>query len=297
MPTILDNSVLMWNAANSEWRPVLLDPSGHGGTVTFNTVGVHYWRVPRNAVWGRVQATGGTGSAGTNGTDGGDGTINASGSGGEGSTGENGGDGNDGKAIKVNFQIIASGGAGGSKGYGGGGGAGTTSSGQLAEATDGRGPYAGGHGISGYTNNQGTWHQGEVGRPWGYGDTSPSAATSGNLSPANGGTGDQGGGNGGDGTTSGYAGNGDYIGGGGAGGYLGSGGGGGGFGGVYTYSEEYEQYYYLHTAGKGGKGGQGQAGVAGQSVDMAYNLSAYSGSLIPIEITSGEGSASITITW
>jgi len=257
--------VLGWNSTTSKW-----EPTGGGGTVTFDTVGTHYWRVPASTRYARVQLTTPAGSAGTNGqgTDGENGgdvtqgapTMGANGTDGSGSAGAVG------KSITFNGQLFSGGTAGqaGSIGYGGGGGGGTYVTGGYAGNT-GNGPNAGEGG--GGEDGSGAGGAGGLGHGGG---------TDGGASQGAVGIGANGGGNGGQGYGNGGSG--------GGGGYS-SGGGGGGGG-------------YASSVGIGGQGGTGSgatAGGAGQSIDRAQLFTA--DDLIPIVISTGAGTASVTITW
>ncbi|MCX8511872.1 MAG: hypothetical protein ORN83_08930, partial [Chthoniobacteraceae bacterium] len=138
-----DGQFLMWSAANNQWQPTTLA----GGSVTFNTQGTHYWRVPAYTRYARVQAAAGNGSAGTNGqgTNGENGTdqTGANGTNGYGAAGTTG------RSISFDGVTVAGGAAGqaGSIGYGGGGGGGAD---QSPEGTGGwsgntgNGPEGGG---------------------------------------------------------------------------------------------------------------------------------------------------------
>jgi hypothetical protein len=264
-----DGQVLMWSETNNRW-----EPSAIGGSVTFNTEGTHYWRVPAYVRYAQVQASAGNGTAGTNGQgtdgqDGQDGLNGANGTDGEGTIGSAG------KSITFDGVTVNGGtaGEGGSTGYGGGGGGFWDSqSTNAGSGLRGNGPEAGnggdvnGNGGSGYENG-----------------TNANGSTGGT-----GGTGGNGGGNGGNGASA----FGPSLGGGGGGsGANGSGGGGGG--GAFGYMAPGEG-----RPGQGGKGGTGSgatAGGTGETLDTAHLFTA--GALVPITISAGAGTASITITY
>jgi len=264
-----DGQVLMWSAANNQWEPTTLA----GGSVTFNTQGTHYWRVPAYTRYARVQATAGSGTAGTNG---------------QGTNGENGGD------VSQGAPTV---GANGADGYGSNGTQGrsitfdgvTVSGGAAGQA--GSIGYGGGGG-GGYDFNQNLYYNGAAGN-------GPDTGAGG-LGETNGGLGGAGGGGGGNGqdgnnggqggTPSGNGGGGgnSRIYGGGGGGAGGNSGGGGGGGGLFAGG----------GGGYGGGGGTGSgatAGGTGETLD-AYHLFT-PGALVPITISAGAGTASITITY
>lgn len=49
---------MMWRGDTNSWRPVYLNIE-EGSSVTFNSVGFHYWRVPRSVRYIKIQATSG----------------------------------------------------------------------------------------------------------------------------------------------------------------------------------------------------------------------------------------------
>jgi hypothetical protein len=258
--------VLTWNG--TEWAPATISGGGStAGTVTYTTVGQHYFSVPSGVRWARLQAVSGAGSAGTNGVNG-----QAGGATENGANGADGIDGTDGAAIWVNGSLLLSGGEKGLKGYGGGGG-GYASEGQPpGSGSTGNGPFAGIGGTGGDSSAHGAPGNGG-------GSASPGSTDSngGGVGANNGGSGGEGG----------YEGNPQYYGGGGGGGDQRSGGGGGG--GLSAAS-------IVHP-GSGGGGGSGTAGASGSSMDTAFNLTSFAGSNLLIEIKPGAGSPSITFTW
>lgn len=281
--------VLAWNASTSKW-----EPQGGGGSVTFNTVGTHFWSVPASVRYAAISATAGDGAAGTAGTNGASGEIGADAyfdnetqswvaptTGANGADGGDGVDGAAGKSLSLAAISLAlaggTGGAKGLKGFGGGGSGGgiVTNSGYTAmPGAAGNGPTPGGGG--------GPAGQATGGAAGGEGAT---AGTEGaQYQQGIGGTGFNLGGNGGNG---GYGGAG-YGGGGGGGGTNRSGGGGGGGSADPATAG---------TPGAGGTGTQGTAGTAGQTFSGAANFSAYAGGQVAIVISEGAGNASITITW
>jgi hypothetical protein len=278
-----DGQVLTWNGDNNQWEPK--NVAGSGGTITFNTLGVHYFSVPSSARWARLQATAGTGSDGRNGQ-GGDGQYGSYESDGQGGwiaiQGADGADdtdvnGVDGKSIKVSGNLIAIGGNGGigSIGYGGGGGGGAGAG--AGDGSPGRGPNGGGGGGVSINGSDG---QG------GIGSGGASNGLSG-FSGGNGGTGINGGGNGGQGANE----QGSASGGGGGGANGSGGGGGGGYQGTP---------FVPANGGHGGFGGAGTGatnGVSGQSIDIPFNLTPFANGQLAVEITAGAGTASITFTW
>lgn len=293
-----DGQILTWNPTTSTWVATTIVS---GGSVTFNTVGVHNWTVPITARWVRVQATSGAGTGGTNGADGDSGgmvtvssppsqdpdtlewTPEVLASGVQGNDGGDGVDGVDGKSVKIFTTVVASGGAKGLKGYGGGGGGGAGCMGFV-------------HPDLGYNSSAVSASAGRAGR----GTNSGGGGSAGNGSDAYSAVSDGAAGGAGDGAAGGAGG----ISGvtwyfasshGGAGGAasLSTRAGGGGGGGGYNH----DGLSNNSTGGVGGYGGLGSAGTAGVSVDIPFNLTSYVGTVIPIEIVDGGGSASITISW
>ena len=258
-----DGQFLMWSAANNQWEPTTLA----GGSVTFDTEGTHYWRVPPYTRYARVQAAGGSGSAGTNGQ----GAAGENGSYyGNGANGTNGSGvaGTTGRSITFDGVTISGGAAGqaGSVGYGGGGGGGASEDGSGGNTGNtGNGPDAGEGGGGG-----------SVAGGSGMGGIGHGGGTDGGNAQGPVGVGANGGGNGGQGYGSGGSG---------GGGGNGSGGGGGGGG-------------YASSTGQGGQGGTGNGatgGSTGETLDTAHLFTA--GALVPITISAGAGTASITITY
>ena len=272
-----DGQILTWDPETSTWVATSIVT---GGSITVNTLGVTNWTVPLTARWVRVQASSGNGSAGTDGSAGTNGSQPSYNSpegeapfyttGEKGSDGTDGVDGIDGKSVKIGTIVVASGGPKGLKGFGGGGGGG----GGISDTVN----YESGvttYGCLASSGNAG------VGADSGGGG---GAATF----EANGADGAAGGS--GDGAAGGAGGGGAFAGGTGGTASLatraGGGGGGGGFGSPA-----------VGDGGVGGDGGLGTSGANGASVDIAFDLSTYAGTTIPIEITAGNGSASITISW
>lgn len=257
-----DGQVLIWNDTAQQWEPGSILVTG--GTITYNTVGVHYFDVPATARWARLQATSASGTDGTNGGNGTDGGTDVSGNPVQGVDGANGSDGEDGKSVKIGVNVIAAGGQKGLKGFGGGGGGG---------AGDGN------NNVSANNGNNGLGPEGGAGGPGG--------SSGNNGGPSHlGGEGTMFGGNGGEGGFS-DAGGFTYWGAGGAGGNNRSGGGGGG---GYSAAN-------ISRPGKGGFGGTASQGTNGTTIDVPYNLTPYAGGQLAIEITAGAGNASITFTW
>lgn len=276
-----DGQVIGWDDALQTWKPITVSGGGGGGTITFNTPGIHYFAVPSNARWAQMEAIGGTGGSGDPGGDGQNGSpayqdenqiwrIGATGANGQNGVAQ----GAQGRSVKVNNQLVATGGAGG-KGYGGGGGGGGarfdclnedgSPVGQSGNGATGNGPYAG---------------QGGNG------------TTASNVTGANGANGGDGlGASGGIGGDGGYGGVGSASGG---RGDLASGSGGGG--GAGGWGPDYGGSTSSGGGGLGGKGGSG-VGLSGQSVNAPFYLGAFAGGNLLIEITSGEGTASVTFTW
>ena len=259
--------VLTWNG--TQWAPATISGGGGtGGTVTYTTVGQHYFSVPDGARWARLQATSGTGSAGTNGENG-----TAANESGNGANGANGTDGTDGAAIWINGSLLLSGGEKGLKGFGGGGG-GWADVGNVAwSGLTGNGPNPGTGGTGGTDGNNGSG---------GNGGGDPATPGQSGNDGGMGGTGAVNGGNGGQGANTGST-----YGGGGGGGLNRSGGGGGGG------ASQGSGFAY----GSGGNGGTGTAGASGSSMDAAFDLTSFAGSNLLIEIKPGAGSPSITFTW
>jgi hypothetical protein len=270
-----DGQILTWNPTTSTWVPTSIVT---GGSVTFNTVGVNNWTVPLTARWVRVQATSGAGSSGTNGSSGANGStylettdefqVITRSTGATGADGADGTDGVDGKSVKIRTTIVAAGGSKGLKGYGGGGGGGSG----IEDSSDGSGGTITGCAAGNGSSGRGT-NSGEGGGAGAVGENGYDGAAGGS----------------GDGAAGGTGGTGSYFSGGSGGAAsaatrAGGGGGGGGYGGA-------------SSGGYGGAGGLGSAGTAGISVDIPFNLTAYAGTTIPIEIVDGSGSASITISW
>ena len=280
-----NGQVLVYNSTTDQW-----EPSGGGGSVTFNTVGTHLWSVPVWVRYAAVQATAGDGSDGTatNGQAGQFGvnsvfdsesgtytfpTTGANGANGTATAGEAG------KSISISaLSFICAGGTAGLPGLpgfgGGGSGGGGLASTAAANGAAGNGPLAGGGGGA-----AGGFDAGGAG-----GGTAESG-----QSGTNGGAGGAGannGGNGGNGATA------ISMGGGGGGGDQRSGGGGGG-GGYEMVNSTY--------AGQPGLGGTADtsmcAGGEGEVFNGALNFSSYAGGNVAIVISEGQGNASITITW
>ena len=253
---------LMWSAANNQWEPTTLA----GGSVTFDTEGTHYWRVPAYTRYARVQVTAGNGSSGTNGQ----GTTGEPGGYQNGANGTNGSGvaGTTGSSITFDGVTVSGGTAGqaGSVGYGGGGG------GCVSE--DGSGGYTGNTGNGSYAGEGGGGGSQTGGS--GMGGIGHGGGTDGGNEQGPVGVGANGGGNGGQGYGSGGSG---------GGGGNGSGGGGGGGG-------------YATSPGQGGQGGTGSGatgGGTGETLDTSHLFTA--GALVPITISAGAGEASITITY
>lgn len=275
--------VLIWNDELAQWEPGGIYITG--GTVTFNTVGVHYFDVPSTARWARVQATS---AAGTNGENGGDGqpgsTSFTTGDNGEfvapGADGADGAAGENGQSIKINNIIFAQGGAGGLGAGGGGGGGG------AALGTGGSQLFS--PGSPGRPAPDGNYNDGGAGGSAGING-------SGDEDSRLGGPGTLGGGDGGDGgggmspSTTNYA-----RSGGGGGGTNRAGGGGGG--GCISADIGYETGGNAYP-GQGGKGGTATLGTSGVTVDVPLNLTSFAGGQLLVEITAGAGNASITFTW
>lgn len=265
---------LVWNG--TQWAPATISGGGStGGTVTYTTVGQHYFSVPANARWARLQATAGTGANGTDGTDGVQAYLDESLNFVPSQNGTNGTDGAAGKSIKVANVLVAAGGLGGGKGWGGGAGGSPTIyvNSQGENGQNGLGPEGG---------------QGGYGQP--TGDPSNGIGSDGTT------YGNGTGGAGGAGGITDYSGSG-HGGAGGAGGKAtnnaggsGGGGGGGAYNGTGTSG-------ILAATGQPGKGGVGGTGLSGESIDAAFDLTSYAGGQLLIEITEGAGSASITITY
>lgn len=278
----VDGQVLIWNGVDAQWEPgsVLIT----GGTITYNTVGVHYFDVPATARWCRLQATAGNGTSGTSGTDGQPGTTNVATdinnneyavSGADGVAGQ---DGEEGKTVKIANVVVAQGGAKGLGSGGGGGGGGVAfGSGGIALASSG---------------NQGTPAPPPSASTGGYGGN---GAVNNNSDPslATGGAGTEGGGNGGTGGSGYSPDNQNFaVATGGAGG-TNRGGGGGGGGAIALNNNGSANSY----PGAGGKAGTPTSGGSGQIVDIPYNLAPFAGGQLAIQITTGTGDASITLTW
>jgi hypothetical protein len=259
--------VLTWNG--TQWAPATISGGGStGGTVTYTTVGQHYFSVPAGARWARLQATSGAGSAGTNGENG-----TAANESGNGANGTDGTDGTAGAAIWVNGSLLLSGGEKGLKGFAGGGGGWADVGGVAWSGLTGNGPNPGTGGTGGTDGNNGYG---------GNGGGDPATPGQSGNDGGMGGTGAVNGGNGGQGANTGST-----YGGGGGGGLNRSGGGGGGGasqGSAFAY-------------GSGGNGGTGTAGASGSAMDAAFDLTSFAGSNLLIEIKPGAGSPSITFTW
>ena len=280
-----NGQVLVYNATTDQW-----EPSGGGGSVTFNTVGTHLWSVPVWVRYASVVATAGDGSDGTA-TNGQAGEIGVnsvfdseSGTYTQPTTGANGANGTAtageaGKSISISaLSFICAGGTAGLPGLpgfgGGGSGGGGLASTAAASGATGNGALAGGGGGAAGGLDAG-----------GAGGGTAESGQSGTNGGA-GGLGANNGGNGGNGATA------MFIGGGGGGGDQRSGGGGGG-GGYEMTNNTY--------AGQPGLGGTADtsmcAGGEGEAFNGALNFASYAGGNVSIVISEGQGNASITITW
>jgi len=264
-----DGQVLAWNATTSKW-----EPQGGGGTITFNTVGTHYWRVPAGVRYAMVDIIPGKGDDGGNGYTGQDGSCDEFGNPVDGADGADGVEGANGQSVIFNGTTYA-GGQGGKKGYGGGGGGGACI-GAANPGRTGRGPGGGGGGGPGNS-----------GPPLDYGQGGGTYIPGGTATSSAGAQSNDG--------ISGFGGNGGSIGnaygsGGGGGGQndVNDGGSGGGGGGGACEGSGY-------SGGLGGLGGAGRIGFSANQAHFAHLFTA--GSLEAITITSGAGTASITITW
>jgi len=280
-----DGQLLGWNATTSKWEPTTLA----GGSVTFNTEGTHYWRVPAYVRYARVQAQAGDGTVGTNGqgTDGQDGFDRVSGpyvQHGENGTNGYGSNGIEGRTITFDGVVISGGAAGqaGSIGYGGGGG------GCFDSATNEAWPGADGNGFTAGKGGGPTGPYNEIGLGGESGGYDAQSGQNGTVGGAGGqGAYDQPGGYRGGAGGHGAIGN-FYTGGGGGGGLNGCGGGGGG-------ASYWENGGFSGLGGKGAGGTGAGFGGSGTVIDSAHFFTA--GALVPITISAGAGTASITITY
>jgi hypothetical protein len=220
--TPTDGQVIVWDAANSTWKPATV--SGGGSSVTFNGPGTHtfVWDGPTAML--SVSANSGTGTNGNQGAPEG-----------------NGADGIDGSSVSFFGYNLA----GGLKGYGGGA-AGYGYDGEGCNGYPGNGPCGGAGGLSG--GNGGFGGTGGCGAEDGQ---SSGDLPSGDTRPL-GGNGINGGGNGGNGGQSISYELPFFSGGGGGGGGDRSGGGGGGGG--------YDFRFGYNLNGIGGGGGLGTPG-------------------------------------
>lgn len=277
-----NRQVLKWNSATSEWVPrnqTTSVPYNSGGSTTVNSVTSFNFIIPSGVRWLRLNGDTGVGAAGEpghNGENGLDGYTDPESSlptdGSDGANGANGANGDPGKSVIVG-QYTFPGGTGGLGGFGGGGGG-------------GGGIYNGRPGLAG--NGEG------LGGLGGAGQTDPYVTP--NATP------DTGNGLGGTGGTGGLGCarvNSDVStgGAGGAGAFYvndpasGPGGGGGGGGGGAGNAG----ILVLGLGGAGGSGGSGTAGGPRLNYDTGINVEGLSS--IPVQITTGNGSATLTISW